>query len=270
MFSMQTASRVICTLAVALSSVGSAAAQGVDLTLFIGKAFPIYDERLTLAPPTPSVPGADVTVIGSPLLKADGGPVFGGALAFEWGLFGVEGRLDATDVALELTGARYVLRGTQPPLENLTASVTVSDGRYDADRIMLLSANARLRTPGPVGLVVSGGLSYLPSLSITGTVPLRLEIPGAPTPIDLNPRLALRAVPGQADHKWGINGGAGLRIGGRVALMGEVRVFYFPEHELRFNIENDLGILDSLLVNLDPVRFEPVFVNAQVGVVFKF
>ena len=270
MFSMQTASRVICTLAVALSSAGSAAAQGVDLTLFLGKAFPIYDERLTLAPPTPSVPGADVTVIGSPLLKADGGPVFGGALAFEWGLFGIEGRLDATDVALELTGARYVLRGTQPPFENLTASVTVSDGKYDADRIMLLSANARLRTPGPVGLVVSGGLSYLPSLSITGTVPLRLEVPGAPTPIDLNPRLALRAVPGQADHKWGINGGAGLRIGGRVALMGEVRVFYFREHELQFEVENDLGVLDSLLVNLDPVRFEPVFVNAQVGVVFKF
>jgi hypothetical protein len=97
-----------------------------------------------------------------------------------------------------------------------------------------------------------------------------LEVPGAPTPVDFNPRLALRAVPGQADHSWGINGGAGLRIGGRVALMGEVRVFYFREHELRFNVENDLGILDTLLVQLDPVRFEPVFVNAQVGVVFKF
>jgi len=270
MFSIQKASSLICTIVVALSSVGSAAAQGLDLTVFVGKAFPIYDERLRLAPPTPSVPGADVTVVGSPLLKADGGPVFGGALAFEWGLFGIEGRLDATDVALELTGARYDLRGTQPPFDNRTASVTVSDGRYDADRIMLLSANARLRTPGPVGLVVSGGLSFLPNLSISGTVPLHLDLPGVSTPVDLNPRLALRAVPGQADHQWGINGGAGLRIGGRVALMGEVRVFYFREHELRFEVENDLGILDALLVNLDPVRFEPVFVNAQVGVVFKF
>ena len=270
MFSIQRASKVICAIVVVLSSAGSAAAQGLDLTLFVGRAFPIYDERLTLAPPTPSVPGADVIVVGSPLLKADGGPVYGGALAFEWGVLGIEGRLDATDVALELTGARYDLRGTQPPFDGLTASVTVSDGRYDADRIMLLSANARLRTPGPVGLVVSGGLSYLPDLTITGTVPLRLEVPGVPTPADFNPRLTLRGVAGQADHRWGVNGGAGLRIGGRVALMGEVRVFYFREHELQFDVENDLGILDALIANLDPVRFEPVFVNAQVGVVFKF
>jgi len=82
MFSIQKASSLICTIVVALSSVGSAAAQGLDLTLFVGRAFPIYNERLTLAPPTPSVPGADVTVVGSPLLKADGGPVYGGALAF--------------------------------------------------------------------------------------------------------------------------------------------------------------------------------------------
>jgi hypothetical protein len=247
-----------------------AAAQGVDLTFFVGRAFPIYDERLTLTPPTPSVPGADVTVVGSPLLKADGGPVVGGALGFEWGIFGIEGRLDATEVGLELTGARYDLRGTQPPFAGSTASVTVSDGRFDADRIMLLSANARLRTPGPVGLVVSGGLSYLPDLTITGTVPLRVDIPGLPTPADFTPVLTLHAVPGQSDHRWGVNGGAGLRVGGRVALIGEVRVFYFPEHQLRFDIDNDLGILDELLDNLEPVRFEPVIVNAQVGVTIKF
>jgi hypothetical protein len=39
------------------------------------------------------------------------------ALAFEWGVLGLEGRLDATDVGLEFTGARYDLRGTQPPFE---------------------------------------------------------------------------------------------------------------------------------------------------------
>ena len=52
MFSIQKASSLICTIVVALSSVGSAAAQGLDLTVFVGKAFPIYDERLRLAPPT--------------------------------------------------------------------------------------------------------------------------------------------------------------------------------------------------------------------------
>jgi hypothetical protein len=266
----QRLARAVGILVLSLGSVSSAAAQGFDLTLFVGRAYPIYDELLSLAPPIPNVPGADVTVVGSPLLEADGGPVFGGALAFEWGIFGIEGRLDATDVALKLTGARYELRGTEPPFTGATASVTVSDGKYDANRIMLLSGNARLRTPGPIGLVVSGGVSFLPDLSISGTVPIRIEVPGFPIPADLNPTLTLRAVPGQSDHRWGINGGAGLRVGGRVALMGEVRAFYFPEHELRFDVENDLGLLDSLLLRLDPVRFEPVFVNAQVGVVFKF
>jgi hypothetical protein len=253
-----------------LASSGRAAAQGIDVTFFLGRAFPTYDERLTLRPPTPTVPGVDVTVVGSPLIEADGGPVFGGALAFEWGILGIEGRLDATDVGLELTGARYDLRGTQPPFEGLTARITVSDGRFDADRIMLLSANARLRTPGPVALVASGGLSYLPDITVTGTVPVRVEVPGIPPPPGFNPQLTLRAVPGQSEHRWGVNGGAGLRIGGRVALMGEVRVFYFREHELRFEAVNGLGIFDELLATLAPVRFDPVFVNAQAGVTFRF
>jgi hypothetical protein len=258
-----------CALIVLVGS-GRAAAQSVDLTLFLGRAFPTYDERLTLRPPTPTVPGVDVSVVGSLLVKADGGPVFGGALAFEWGILGVEGRLDATDVGLDLTGARYDLRGSQPPFEGLTARITVSDGRFDADRIMLLSANARIRSPGPVALIVSGGLSYLPDITVTGSVPLRVEFPGIPTPPDFDPKLTLRAVPGQSEHRWGVNGGAGLRVGGRVALMGEVRFFYFREHELRFGAENGVGILDELLARLAPVRFDLVFVNAQAGVTFRF
>jgi hypothetical protein len=262
--------RVAACALMVLAGSGRAAAQGVDFTFFIGRAFPVYDERLALRPPTPTVPGADVTVTGSPLIEADGGPVVGGALAFEWGILGLEGRLDATDLALDLTGARYDVRATQPPFTGLTGSITVSDGRFDADPIMLLSANARLRTPGPVALVVSGGLSFLPELAVTGTVPLRVEIPGLPVPPGFEPELTLRAVPGQSDHRWGVNGGAGLRIGGRVALMGEIRAFYFREHELRFDVDNDLGILDALLDRLASVRFDPVFVNAQAGVTFRF
>ena len=63
--------------------------------------------------------------------------MFGGALAYEWGILGIEGRLDATDVSLDLTGARYPPLGTEPPFDGLTAHVTVSDGTFDADRIGL-------------------------------------------------------------------------------------------------------------------------------------
>ena len=55
----------------------------VDLTLFLGRAYPVYDERLLIRPSTPSLPGVDVTVSGDPVIRADGGLVFGGALAFE-------------------------------------------------------------------------------------------------------------------------------------------------------------------------------------------
>jgi hypothetical protein len=49
-----------------------------------------------------------------------------------------------------------------------------------------------------------------------------------------------------------------------------VRAFYFREYELRFATDDGPEILEALLEDLAPVRFEPVFVNAQVGLVFKF
>jgi hypothetical protein len=260
---------IVSAVVVLLGTSGRAAAQGLDVTFFLGGAYPTYDERLTLRPPTPTVPGVDVSVVGQPQIEADGGPVFGGALAFEFGILGVEGRLDAMELGFDVTGARYDLRGTQPPFTGLSASITVANGRFDADKITLLSGNVRIRTPGPVALVASGGLSFLPDITVTGTLPLRVEVPGVPVP-DLEPTLTLRAVPGQSEHRWGLNGGVGLRLGGRVALTGEVRVFYFREYELRFGAENDLGFLDELLADLASVRFEPIFVNAQAGITFRF
>ncbi len=261
--------RAACAVLLLLGGSEPAAAQGLDFTFFIGRAFPIYDERLTLRPSTPTVPGVDITVDGSPLLEADGGPVVGGAVAFEWGVLGIEGRLDGTDVAFDLTGARYNLRGTQPPFEGVTASITISDGTFEADRIWIMSGNVRVRTPGPIALIASGGLSYLPDITVTGSIPIRVEVSGVQVP-DFNARLTLRGVPGQSEDRWGVNGGVGLRFGGRVALMGEVRVFYFQDYELRFGAESSGDILDEVLSGLAPVRFDPIFINAQAGVTFKF
>jgi hypothetical protein len=246
------------------------AAQGIDLTVFAGRAFPIYDERLTLRPGSPSIPGVDVTVVGTPVLRADGGPVFGAALAFELGILAIEGRLDATEVGLDFTGARYDLRGVEPPLDGLTASLIASAGRFDADRINLLSLNARLRTPGPIGLVASGGLSYLPDIRVTGALPLTVQAPALPVLPVVDADLTLRATPGQAQHRFGVNGGLGLRAGGRLALMAEARAFYFREYELRFGTDRGPETLDDLLANIAPVRFRPLFVNAQAGVVIRF
>jgi hypothetical protein len=245
-------------------------AQGGDFTFFVGGAYPVYDERLTLRPSVPSLPGVDVSVVGTPELRADGGLVFGGALAFELGVFGIEGRLDATDIAFDLTGARYDLQALAPPLDGLSASITIGNGRLDTERLFLLSVNARLRTPGPIGLVASGGLTYLPDVSITGSAPLSVEIGGVSLP-GLDPRVRLRAAPGESDHRFGLNGGAGLRVGGsRVAVVGEVRVFYFRDYELRFGVDGAPIELDEVLESLAPIEFDPIIVNAQVGLVFRF
>ena len=52
--------------------------------------------------------------------------------------------------------------------------------------------------------------------------------------------------------------------------MGDVRVFYFQDYQLRFGVDNTLSELDDVLGILAPVKFDPVIVNAQAGLVFRF
>jgi len=253
-----------------LAFAARADAQGGDLTVFIGTAYPVYDERLTLRASTPALPGVDITASRPLEIKADGGLAFGAALAFELGVIGIEGRLDATDVGFDVVGTRYDLVGTVPPVQGFRAGVTVGDGRLEAGRLYLLSANLRLRTPGPVGLFASGGLSLLPDINIAGTVPVSADLAGVPIP-GLSAPVRLTAVPGESSQRVGLNGGVGLRIGGpRVAVMGEVRGFYFGDYELRFQADGAPDFVSDLLDSLDTVSFKPVIVNAQAGLVFRF
>jgi len=251
--------------------VGPAPARAqVEITGFVGRAFPVWDERLVLrAPSAPSLPGVQITASGTPELRTDGGPVFGGAIAFHFGPIGIEGRLDATEIGFDAIGARYDLVATEPPFQGLSGSVTAGNGRFDVDRLNLVSLNLRLRTPGPVGIVVSGGLSYLPDVTIDGSVPVTVTVEGVNIG-DLAPRLRLVAVPGQSGHRWGVNGGAGLRVGGRLSLIAEARVFYFRSYELGFSVEDAQPFVNELLESIDAIRFDPVIVNAQVGLSVRF
>ncbi len=252
-----------------LAGTMSASAQSVDVTVFAGVAYPVYDERLVLRPGGPSIPGVDVTVAESPVLRGDGGGVFGAAIGVGFGLLALEGRLDSIGAGIDFSGARYDLRGNAFPFQGIAASIIAEEGRFDADRISVLSINGRFRTPGPIALVASGGLSYLPDISVSGSVPLRIVAPDLP-PLGFDAGLTLRATPGGSKHRFGINGGAGVRIGGRIALVAEARAFYFREYELRFGTTDGPALLDELLNEADPIRFEPVFINAQVGLSFRF
>jgi hypothetical protein len=210
----------------------------------------------------------DVSVDGDPSVTADGGLVFGGAVAFEFGVFGIEGRLDATDVGFDISGARFDLRGSRPPFDDVTGRVTIGDGESDMERLYFLSINGRIRTPGTVGILFSGGLSYLPQMEISGTLPISAEIAGFP---GFDENLRLSVVPGDAGDRWGVNGGGGVRIGaGPVGFMAEARVFYFREFELRFSVDDAFPLLNVFLEGLDPVDFNPVILNAQAGLVIRF
>lgn len=242
-------------------------AQGGDLTLFIGSAYPVDHDRFTLRPSTPSLPGADITVNPTPELRAAGGLVVAGALAFELGVLGIEGRWDSMSLGFDVEGGRYDIRATSVPV---TGAVTVGDGRLDAKRLNILSVNARLRTPGPVGIYASGGFSVLPDVTIEGSVPLGVELFGVPVG-GIAPRLRLDVAPGESSRRYGLNGGAGLRLGGsRVALVGEVRVFYFKDYDLRFAVEDAPAIAADLIDRIAPVRFDPIIVNAQAGLAVRF
>jgi hypothetical protein len=245
-------------------------AQRLDLTVFLGQAFPVYDDRLAFTPSLPVFPRVAVRETGPLEISTDGGAVFGGAVAVEFGIVAIEGRLDATDVDFAVNGTRYDLVATAPVTVQI-GSITVGSGGFTADRMNLWSLNVRLRTPGPVALVASGGLSYLPGITIEGQVPVTVDAAGVLSPATVNANLRLVATPGDADHRWGLNGGVGLRVGGdHLAFLAEARAFYFQEFELRFTAPDGPDLLNAVLGSIDPVRFEPIIVNAQAGVVFKF
>ena len=52
--------------------------------------------------------------------------------------------------------------------------------------------------------------------------------------------------------------------------MAEVRVFYFRRFELRFSADDVPQPLEILFDSIDPIRFNPIIVNAQAGLVVKF
>lgn len=258
----------IAVCALFLVPIPSAHAQVVDVTVFAGRAFPTYDERLSISPSSP-FPGVELTVEGAPLIRADGGPVFGAAVGFEFRRLGIEARLDATDVGLEFSGARFNLRGTGF-FQGVTATITAAPGRFDAQRIPLLSLNARYTRPGRVAFVGSGGLSFLPDFEVTGAIPLTVDAPAFLALPETSAALTLRAAPDEATHRFGVNAGGGVRVGDRIAFTADVRAFYFREFTLGFARANGPELLDELLLGATPVHFTPVFLNAQVGVSFRF
>lgn len=255
--------RHLASAAFLILALPAVAAADWDLMVFGGRSYPTHEERLVIRiPDVPSLPGLDVTAQGTPEIRGKGGPVFGGALASD-GVFGIEGRLDLVSLDLEFSGARYDLAFSPPVFGVSTGSVTIGESVLEVDRLKIFSVNARLKTPGPIGVLVSGGLSYLPGFEVSGTVPVGFQL-GSTGGLG-QPTLRVRIDPEESDNSFGVNGGAGIRLGGRVGVFAEARVFYFKSYELSLEFDDAQPLVNQLLDEVDTVRFRPLIVNAVVG-----
>jgi len=241
-------------------------AQGGDISFFGGYTYPTYEQtfRATL-PPVASAPGIILTPDGDYTLDAKGGPVFGVSGAFELGgFFAIEGRFDSATIKLHSGGVRYTLDAG-----DVTGSISLAEGPIEVDHLNMLSLNLRLRTPGVVTFYASGGLSYLPSFEVTGSIPLQVDISGVNIPSFEVP-VKLQVAPTDSSFRFGVNGGAGLRfpLAPHVSLLGEGRVFYFHEYELQAVIPDAPGVPD--INQLGIIKFRPLIVTATVGIAIRF
>jgi hypothetical protein len=254
-----------------LASATPARASGFDFSIFGGIAYPTYEQQFTVRAPTVApLPGFVIRPNGDLKIDAKGGTVFGAAVCGEvGGVIGIEARFDSTAIELRTGGLGYQLSYRAPPLPTLSGSVSVDPGPLETDRLKLISVNLRLRTPGPVSLMASGGFTYLPDFKVTGTTPVRLTVNGLPV-LDQQTSFGLRVSPTESSHRLGVNAGAGLRfkVAPGVSLFGEGRVFYFKEYEL--SVEVDDPTLQGFVGDIEQPRFRPIVVNAVGGVTFSF
>jgi hypothetical protein len=264
----------------------SASAAGLEITGYAGPIIPVYEQSVALDPSGLVLPGGGVLPAGQALkLEGDGGNTFGGALTLylaDW--FGLEGRIDAADLRLKTTGATYrVVVDLPAPLPDATGDLELGSGPMDVQRIHPLSLNLKLRSPGGLRLTLSGGVSYLPSLSVESAQAVQLRavsVPGVPAGSTLaSVGLRAEAAPqAEENGRWGANLGLGLQIGlgSNLALVAEGRAFVFQEHVLNWRradgplLPIEEALARELERRLDPVEFNPNFFQVTAGLALSF
>jgi len=274
-----TSSPTIRTLGALLAPLFLAAARGgaseFEISGWVGPSLPFYSQSFQYSPPpVPPLPGVGVEQVGEFTFDASGGVSFGAGVAWHFaGPIGVELRVDSGAIEVTQEGARFQVTVRPPaPLPPLAFGVE-TEGTVAVDRLLPVSLNLRYRGDGRVGLVASGGLSYLPGLDFAVTQELGIGAIGGIGGIEL-PTLPLEAG-GQIDGFWGVNAGIGVRfrLSDAVSANVEGRGFFFGERELewridRFPISPELGEL--LRQQLDPIRFTPGFFQATAGLCVRF
>lgn len=244
--------------------------------MFSGPVIATYKQTFTFTGGSPQAQLARLTVKESPSIDAKGGLAFGLAgTLFLSNSFGLEARVDIVDVDLESFGGNYTLELGPAGSPVSSTPVTLGAGATDLRRVRPMSANLRFQSQGRIGLGISGGVSYLPSIDLEALPTLTVSNLNASIPISLT---ASPANPDETRH-LGLNGGVTLqiKITGGLSVVGEARGFAFRRSELKWTAKEtgalsavEKALLASLASQLEIPSFTPGFWTARVGVAYRF
>ena len=263
--------------------VASSARADWEVAVLGGPTFPFYEQSFAFDPgPLGGPAGAVISQEGVYRLDGRGGISLGIALAFHpHSAVGLELRLDTADVDVRTGGVSYRVRVPVPPFGTISTDVAFTEGEGDLERLRPVSLNLRVRSPGTIRVTASGGVSYLPEFRFAIRQPIAAALGDGPLVEVAEILVPAEALPEQqGDGRWGLNGGIGLqhRIGARLQLQADGRCFRFQRQTLYWGQPQGTGALtpvqDELVrqitARLDPVRFNPTFFQATVGVALSF
>ncbi len=279
--------KALASLIAVIALPALAAAGEVEIGGFAGYTFPFYSQTFNYdpGPVTVDIPGVTIQQSGTFQLKASGGVVFGGTV----GLFpvdpvGFELRFDSANLTAKVDNPTYHVHMALPaPLAPVDTNISLTASQAELNTANAFSLNLKVRSPGETRVYLSGGLSYLPDMgfSLQQTVALGVSNVNLVTGnLDLA-TITLRAKrkPGETTSNWGANAGFGFRLplGEHGGLLLEGRGFYFPKETFTWEgvVTTPLGdvqqqLLNRVLQRLDPVSFKPWWVQATIGVSYRF
>ena len=251
-------------------------ASGFEVALFTGPTIATYKQTFSFTGGSPQVQLARLTVKDAPSLEADGGLSFGASATFFLSnSFGLEGRVDSVDIDLQSFGGNYTLELGPPGSPVATLPVTLGESQTDLQQVRPWSLNLRFQSQGRVGIGLSGGISYMPSVGINAAPTLTVANLNASFPISL---VATPVNPDQTRH-LGFNGGITIqiKIASGFSLVGEARGFTFKRSELAWQSKEtgalsavEKALLGSIAAQLEIPEFTPGFWTARAGIAFRF
>lgn len=275
-FTLGSTGRLCAGLVVAASFAGRGEASGFEVAVFSGPTVATYKQTFAFTGGSPQVQLARLNVKDSPSLDAKGGLAFGLAGTFFLSdSFGVEARLDSVDVDLQSFGGNYTLELGPPGSPVSTIPVTLGSAQTDLRRVRPVSVNLRFQSQGRIGVGLSGGVSYLPSVDLDALPTLTVANLNASFPISLT---ATPVNPDQTRH-LGFNGGVTvqIKIAGGFAVVGEARGFAFRRSELKWQSKEtgalsavEKALLSGIAAQLEIPQFTPGFWTARAGLAFRF